>query len=384
MTITESSDPLRKFAGVSAVAALGVLMAACSGLGVTPAPPVGPADETNRIETSAWPPPAPEYGFFKPRTAELEFVITISDVHVLDGEALRRSNRERGIPPYQKPTLLVWCAGPPELVNQRGVEWLDVSPEPTDTFQDDEHGNPIQFWDLSDRLTSGTNITLRRHFRFTTWEYRPLQGHQATAVALSDTMSPRLMSLYTRPEPFLQLTDEMRETARRAIGTETHPLFQAERLFEFVRGHMSYVYPPERRGALEALHSGRGDCGQYAYLFIALCRSLHIPARQQSGFRIGDDSIGYHVWAEIYLPPYGWIPVDATEKDGFGRLDNRRLVSSVGTHIPLRHAPTWATYANSDVEAGRTDFMQFMTIVQSGIEARITGERRIIRITGSD
>jgi transglutaminase-like putative cysteine protease len=45
-------------------------------------------------------------------------------------------------------------------------------------------------------------------------------------------------------------------------------------------------------------------------LFITLCRMNNIPARWQSGWNIFPGATSNHDWTEIYLVPYGWIPVD--------------------------------------------------------------------------
>lgn len=312
----------------------------------------------------------------KSRRITVEFTATFGPIKPLAGEALSKSNRDQGVPEALPPTLLVWSAGPPELAAQNAIEWIDVSPEPAARFNDKENGNLIHYWDLSDQLTSGATITITRCFAFTAHEWTPLEAQNST---MSET-SPAIMALYTREEPFIQLTDTMRETAQGAIAGTDDTIGQARRLFDYVRGHMTYVYPPAERNALHALNSGEGDCGQYSYLFIALCRSIGIPARQQSGFRVTDDGVGYHVWSEFFAPPYGWIPVDATEEDGFARLDNERLVASVGTFLPLEHVPAWATLENSDVENGRTDFMQFMTVVRTGFHGRVATERRVVKI----
>ena len=55
---------------------------------------------------------------------------------------------------------------------------------------------------------------------------------------------------------------------------------------------------------------GYGDCGQEALLFITLCRLNGIPARWQSGWDTFPHSTTIHDWSEIYIAPYGWMPVD--------------------------------------------------------------------------
>ena len=68
----------------------------------------------------------------------------------------------------------------------------------------------------------------------------------------------------------------------------------------------------------------------------------------------------------------GWLPADPTHGlSQFCRLNNKRLVASVGNNIHLQQAPSWAIYANSDLENGSTDFMQNATIAYAGIRAKI-------------
>ena len=123
-----------------------------------------------------------------------------------------------------------------------------------------------------------------------------------------------------------------------------------------------------------------GDCGQFAYLFIALCRSVGIPARLVAGWQTTDDSEwGYHAWAECFIPKYGWVPADLTEGGAFGELPNNRLASSVGMNIPLPRAPRWASYRNSDVEGGVTDYMQKATIVRAGLAGQRLSNIKMIK-----
>ncbi len=66
----------------------------------------------------------------------------------------------------------------------------------------------------------------------------------------------------------------------------------------------------------------RGNCRHFATAFVLLCRAQGIPARIVTGFLPGqlNKTTGYwevrgkhaHVWAEIYLPYWNWVPFDAT------------------------------------------------------------------------
>jgi transglutaminase-like putative cysteine protease len=79
----------------------------------------------------------------------------------------------------------------------------------------------------------------------------------------------------------------------------------------------------------EILSVGSGVCQDFAHVLIALCRLAGLPARYVSGY-LGDtaEATASHAWAEINVPPYGWIGFDATSgvrctgrhvKVGFGR-----------------------------------------------------------------
>lgn len=52
-----------------------------------------------------------------------------------------------------------------------------------------------------------------------------------------------------------------------------------EAAYVFVPEYLRFEQQNRAKGALEALRSGKGDCTEYADLFVALCRSMDIPAR---------------------------------------------------------------------------------------------------------
>jgi hypothetical protein len=83
---------------------------------------------------------------------------------------------------------------------------------------------------------------------------------------------------------------------------------------------------------------GLGDCDDQSILLISMCRSLGIPAYLQVGIVIHPSivdsetsweghlndtkkGVGWHAWAMIYVPPWGWLPVDLTLVQEDGGLD---------------------------------------------------------------
>lgn len=76
-----------------------------------------------------------------------------------------------------------------------------------------------------------------------------------------------------------------------------------------------------------------GVCDELTSLFIAMARSLGIPARYVSGVAYtnfqGLNDWGNHAWAEVYFPGYGWVPFDVTYRE-FGFVDP--------THIALQYS----------------------------------------------
>lgn len=59
-----------------------------------------------------------------------------------------------------------------------------------------------------------------------------------------------------------------------------------------------------------------GKCVDISSIFVAMSRSVGVPARDIYGTRIsneGDISGAYHCRAEFYLPGYGWVPADPSD-----------------------------------------------------------------------
>jgi transglutaminase-like putative cysteine protease len=71
--------------------------------------------------------------------------------------------------------------------------------------------------------------------------------------------------------------------------------------------------------ALSTLKSGEGDCNEHSYLFVAMARSVGIPARVNVGVAYLGGSFYYHAWPEFWAgdwftvdPTWGQAPADVT------------------------------------------------------------------------
>ena len=121
-------------------------------------------------------------------------------------------------------------------------------------------------------------------------------------------------------KPFLQeaphvlFTPEMQALSKQIVGSATNDYAKARKFYDWIAENIKYSYALEYstiRNISEYCRSkGYGDCGQEALLFITLCRMNGIPARWQSGWSTISGGKTIHDWSEIYLEPYGWMPVD--------------------------------------------------------------------------
>jgi transglutaminase-like putative cysteine protease len=132
-------------------------------------------------------------------------------------------------------------------------------------------------------------------------------------VKPADLSNP-VLKKFTSESPHVVFTPEIKELSARLAGAETNPYVVAKALYDWIGANIKYSYAREYSTLTNlsdyCLRNHYGDCGQEAMLFIALCRSRNIPARWQTGWDLYPGYHDIHDWTEIYLAPYGWVPVD--------------------------------------------------------------------------
>lgn len=261
--------------------------------------------------------------------------------------------------------LRIWMPLPLSSSFQTDIEILSVYPEkyiPYPCILDGDIGYvyfEIPLEEIEDSLRFGES------FRMTRYEER--FDVDPDMVGEYDINAP-LYKRYTASDKNIAITPAIKETARALAGDETNPYLIAKKFYDHIVYDLDYSYMPHL--ALEALkipesvfvhEHGFGDCGAQSMYFSALCRAAGIPARASGGmqlFPFQATGCGDHFWAHIYIPNYGWIPVDTSvgqaakyiphlskEKETdfieyfFSKMDPFRYLIQVDVDIPLIPPP---------------------------------------------
>ena len=161
------------------------------------------------------------------------------------------------------------------------------------------------------------------------------------------------------PDDFLQFRGPVQEAPGvRALARRFRDGSVEQRLEGLVRHiNLEFEYQPHTTTVFtavdEVMRRRTGVCQDFAHLFIAVARSMGLPARYVSGYihsgvgRVGEGAS--HAWAEVLVPGTGWVGYDPTNPV---RALERHLRVAVGRDYQ-DVAPTRGTYlgaAREDME----------------------------------
>jgi transglutaminase-like putative cysteine protease len=153
------------------------------------------------------------------------------------------------------------------------------------------------------------------------------------ARASAPKLSKDEIALYTAPTEYIPCDGLVRETAlmRAAKGARTD-LEKGRSIYEWIVQNTNRDRKTKGCGTGNVkamLESGNlgGKCADLNGLFVGLCRSLGIPARDVYGIRVASSKLGYkslgassatitksqHCRAEFFAEGVGWVPVDPAD-----------------------------------------------------------------------
>jgi hypothetical protein len=163
-------------------------------------------------------------------------------------------------------------------------------------------------------------------------------------VGSRDRIPRDLRTEYTVDGKRLQINDPyMQNAVKEAVGDEDNPYWIVRRIFEYVNEHVDYERVGGWDTAPNVLRRGTGSCSEYSFVFMAMARAAGVPTRFCAGVvERGDEASMddvFHRWTEVYLPSYGWVPIDVSAGDdewpadraaAIGSFTNRILITTIG------------------------------------------------------
>jgi transglutaminase-like putative cysteine protease len=204
-------------------------------------------------------------------------------------------------------TIRAWLPIPREYPFQTQFNLLGSSSPPKNL---EPATSPIRSISLEQPVRQGKPTEFKITYEFT--KHGVYFAPDPSVV--TDCPSDTALKPFTQESPHVVFTPELRALSKQIAGDETNACLKAKKFYDWIGGNIKYSYAIEystiRNISEYCRNRGYGDCGQEALLFIALCRLNGIPARWQSGWDTFPHSTTIHDWCEIYLAPYGWMPVD--------------------------------------------------------------------------
>jgi transglutaminase-like putative cysteine protease len=222
-----------------------------------------------------------------------------------------------------------WLPFPQEYRQQQDVKLLRTSPDKHTIAPAAVDGSPIsgaaqRTVYLEQTIADPARpLVFEEEFEYVSWAYYPRLSDDAVRPLPEDFERSYLEQ---RP-PHIVFTPQIRDTARHIVGEETNPLTKVRKIFHWLDANVPWCAEEEYSiipsFCEKAIRARRGDCGVQTSLFIALCRVSGVPARWQSGWETQPWGWNMHDWAEFYVEPWGWLPVDVSY--GLQKSDDPRI-----------------------------------------------------------
>ena len=204
--------------------------------------------------------------------------------------------------------IRAWLPIPRHYPFQNDFEFISASSKVRHV---DGENSPIRSIFLEQGAHQGKPTIFRIGYEYTTWGVR-FNVDPSLAVATDPT--DVALKPWLTEAPHVVFTPEVRALSAQIAGDEKNPYLKAKKFYDWIANQIKYSYAIEYstiRNISDYCRTKQyGDCGQEALLFITLCRLNGIPARWQSGWNMVPGGKTIHDWSEIYVAPWGWMPVD--------------------------------------------------------------------------
>ena len=157
---------------------------------------------------------------------------------------------------------------------------------------------------------------------------------------------------WLQPTSLIPTDGIVRDTAMKAVGDARSDEDKVRRIYDWVVGNA--WREPQVRGCGEGdiktmLETGNlgGKCADINALFVGLCRSAGVPARDVYGVRLAPSAFGYkelgsnpaslksaqHCRAEVFLAAHGWVAMDPADVAKVMRQETPTWIKTVADPV---------------------------------------------------
>lgn len=205
----------------------------------------------------------------------------------------------------------------------------------------DLDGNPLGIVEMPMVIEPDGNVSFYVTYEIESREVPRVTVSLDESESLEDIPESLIDDYCISTETFMSNYDEIEEMASLLAGSEESTLLCVLNLLNWFINNATYANYEVPKYPNETLKSGTGDCDDQAILLISMLRSLGIPSFLQVGvvfhdsiqtnkkswnghLEITQKGIGWHGWAMVFIPPWGWLPIDLTlnQKDDAIKLIN--------------------------------------------------------------
>ena len=286
-----------------------------------------------------------------PKHFRIRYTITVKPDAVPEGETVR-----------------CWLPMPrTDVPRQKNVKLLSTSqPDFVRSPMDYAHSTVY----MEKKAEAGKATVFSEEFEFDA--YGAWFDLDTAATTTYDTTSDLYKTYTSERDCHMVFTPQIRALAERLTQGAATPLAKARRIFKWVDDNFPWAsareYSTIENIPAYVLDNHHGDCGQVTLLFLTLCRSLGIPAHFQSGFMLHPGEENLHDWGEIYVPEYGWVPVDQSfgipayaknEQETyffFGGIDSFRMIVNNDYGCPLYPTKQFPRSETVDFQRGEVEW----------------------------
>jgi len=216
----------------------------------------------------------------------------------------------------------VMCIAIPETIEpyQELLSQVELTPKPQKYIRDKYGTLYAVYKDLTVPPETNATFTMKFKVKLKALEFSLNKIDRSLLKNI-----PSNLQEFLKPSPEIESdADEIVETAKKLVEGVDDVVYMAYKIVNFTANYLCYAVVPENRSALWAFKNRAGDCTQFSRLCVALARAAGIPAKPVAGILIVKtpfiENTGLHAWAELYLPGFGWLPVEPQSPETFGYM----------------------------------------------------------------